>query len=56
MKKITHYLKFLAILFFLFLALALCFAFNKVLDQKIEAQHSQALESLSDFNAEPETP
>lgn len=52
MKKVTKFLRFLAIVFFLFLAVLICFVFNKVLDQKIEEQHKQAIESLENFNTE----
>ena len=48
MKKITKFLRFLALVFFAFFAVVLCFVFNKLLDQKIEEQHSQAIEALSD--------
>ena len=50
MKKLTRFLRFLAILFFTFLAIVVCFIFNKALDQKIEEQHGQALEALLDYN------
>ena len=55
MKKITKFLRFLALLFFMFLAVVVCFVFNRVLDQKIEEQHSQTintLESIKDNNSE----
>ena len=52
MKKITKFLRFLALVFFAFLAVVACFVFNKVLDQKIEAQHTQALEALNDYHDE----
>lgn len=51
MKKVTRFLRFLALIFFIFLAVTVCFVFNKVLDQKIEAQHTQALEALVESNA-----
>lgn len=51
MKKFTHFLRFLALVFFLFLAVVVCFIFNKVLDQKIEEQHSKTIEALEDINA-----
>lgn len=54
MKKITQFLRFLALIFFLFLALIICFVFNKVLDQKIEEQHSQAIEAIEDINTTTE--
>lgn len=50
MKKITKFLRFLALVFFAFLAVVTCFVFNKLLDQKIEEQHQQAIESLSNYN------
>lgn len=53
MKKITQVLRFLALVFFMLLAMAVCFVFNKVLDQKIEQQHAQAIESIEDFNQTP---
>ena len=52
MKKITKFLRFFALLFFLFLALVMCFVFNSILDQKIEEQHAKTIESLEDFNTE----
>ena len=54
MKKITQFLRFLALIFFLFLALIICFVFNKVLDQKIEEQYSQAIEAIEDINTTTE--
>lgn len=54
MKKITQFLRFLALIFFLFLALIICFVFNKVLDQKIEEQHSKAIEAIEDINTTTE--
>lgn len=55
MKKITKFLRFLALLFILFLALVVCFVFNNILNQKIEEQHAKTIESLEDFNtANPE--
>lgn len=55
MKKVTKFLRFLALIFFMFLAVVVCFVFNRVLDQKIEEQHSNAIEALEDFNtSEPE--
>lgn len=51
MQKITKFLRFLALIFFLFLAVVVCFVFNRVLDQKIEEQHAQAIESLENFNS-----
>jgi len=50
MQKITKFLRFLALIFFMFLAVVVCFVFNRVLDQKIEEQHAQVIESLEDFN------
>jgi len=50
MKKATQFLRFLALLFFLFLALIICFVFKKVLDQKIEEQHTQTIEALDEYN------
>lgn len=50
MKKATKFLRFLALVFFLFLAVVVCFVFNQILDNKIETQHSQALEALENFN------
>lgn len=50
MKKLTKLLRFLALVFFIFLAVTVCFVFNKLLDQKIEEQHTQALEALVDSN------
>ena len=52
MKKLTRFLRFLSLLFFTFLAIMLCLVFNKVLDNKIEEQHAQAVESLTDYNKE----
>ncbi len=50
MQKITKFLRFLALVFFMFLAVVVCFVFNRVIDQKIEEQHTQAIESLENFN------
>ena len=50
MKKVTSFLRFLALVFFILLALAVCFVFNSVLDKKIEKSHSQALESIINNN------
>lgn len=50
MQKITKFLRFLALVFFMFLAVVVCFVFNRVLDQKIEEQHAQAIESLENSN------
>lgn len=50
MKKVTQFLRFLSLMFFLFLALAVCFVFNKVLDQKIEEQHAQTIEAIDEYN------
>lgn len=50
MKKFTKFLRFLALVFFAFLAVVTCFLFNKVLDQKIEEQHSQAMEAIINYN------
>lgn len=52
MKKVTKFLRFLALVFFAFLAIVTCFVFNKLLDQKIEEQHTQALEAINDYNNE----
>ncbi len=49
MKKITKILRFFSLIFFLFLAVFICFAFNQMLDQKIEEQHKQTIEALEDF-------
>ena len=49
MKKLTKFLRFLALVFFVFFAIVFCFIFNKMLDQKIEEQHNQAIEALSEF-------
>lgn len=51
MKKITRFLRFLMLVFILFLAVTGCFIFNKFLDQKINESHSNALESLQDYHA-----
>ena len=53
MKKLTRFLRFLALLFFTFLAIVVCFVFNKALDQQIEEQHAHALESLTDYKESP---
>lgn len=50
MKRFTKFLRFLALVFFLFLAVVVCFVFNKVLDQKIEEQHKQTIEALEEYN------
>lgn len=53
MKKVIRFLRFLILVFIMFCAVVACFIFNKLLDQKIEEQHSQAIEALSDYNNEP---
>ena len=49
MKKITNFLRFLALVFFLFLAITVCFVFNKALDQQINNSHAQTLHEVSDI-------
>jgi len=51
MKKLTRFLRFLMLVFILFLAVTGCFIFNKFLDQKINESHANALESLQDYHA-----
>ena len=46
MKKVTHVLRFLALVFFLFLAIVVCFLLNKALDAKIAASHEEALNNV----------
>ena len=50
MQKLTKFLRFLALVFFMFLAVVVCFVFNRVLDHKIEGQHTQTIEALENFN------
>ncbi|MBO5352031.1 MAG: hypothetical protein J6A77_01910 [Lachnospiraceae bacterium] len=49
MKKITHFLRFLALVFFMFLAIVVCFVFNKVLDQKISEGQAEVMEAVNDY-------
>lgn len=49
MKKITHFLRFLALVFFLFLAVVVCFVFNKALDQKISESHENTLNAVTEI-------
>lgn len=57
MKKITRFLRFLLLVFILFFAVTGCFVFNKLLDQKIKESHTNALESLQDYQTpESSTP
>lgn len=55
MKKITHFLRFLALVFFLFLAITVCFVFNKALDQQIAASHTETLNEVSNILEEQES-
>ena len=50
MKRLAKLFRFLCLLFFLFLAVTLCFVLNKVLDKSITQNQTEALESLQDFN------
>lgn len=47
MKKITRFLRFLILVFVLFITVTICFIFNKVLDQKINAGQKSYIEELS---------
>lgn len=54
LKKVTHVLRFLALVFFMFLAIVFCFVFNKVLDQKISEGQAEVIEAVSDYKEEAE--
>ncbi len=51
MKKLAKFLRFLALVALIFLAITMCFVFNKILDQKIEAQQQQTIEAIEDIKA-----
>ena len=46
LKKIIHILRFLALVFLLFLAIVLCFVLNKALDAKIQAKQAESLNNF----------
>ena len=55
MKKVTHFLKFLALVFFLFLAVVFCFVANKALDQKINEGQKEVINSAAEILQEEDT-
>ena len=50
-KRFFHILRFLALVFFLFLAVVMCFIFNKALDSKINESHKDALNNIKPTEA-----
>ncbi len=51
LKKILHILRFLLMVFLIFLMVVLCFVFNKALDAKIQASQEEALNNIKPTEA-----
>lgn len=50
-KRILHVLRFLALVFLLFLTIVLCFVLNKALDAKIQESHEETLNNVKPTEA-----